>query len=113
MNDQKNMILAIALSALVLIGWQYFIGMPQVEKQKQDAQLRQQQPTQTPPTTPPGTTPQASQPGSAQTTAPQAPGSTSTPASGQQMTREAAIAASPRVRVDTPSVAGSIALKGG
>ena len=49
MNDQKNMILAIGLSALVLIGWQYFVGMPQMEKQKQDAQLRQQQTqTQTP-----------------------------------------------------------------
>jgi YidC/Oxa1 family membrane protein insertase len=113
MNDQKNMILAIALSALVLIGWQYFIGMPQMEKQKQDAQLRQQQQTQTPPTVTPGTTPQTSQPGSPQTTAPQVPGSPGAPASGQQMTREAAIAASPRVSIDTPSVAGSISLKGG
>ena len=51
MNDQKNMILAIALSALVLIGWQYFIGMPQMEKQKTEAQLRQQ--TQAPSTTTP------------------------------------------------------------
>ncbi len=29
------------------------------------------------------------------------------------MSREAALAASPRVRIDTPSLAGSIALKGG
>ena len=43
MNDQKNMILAIVLSALVLIGWQYFVGMPQMEKQKQEAQLRAEQ----------------------------------------------------------------------
>ena len=35
MNDQKNTILAIVLSALVLIGWQIFFGMPQMEKQKQ------------------------------------------------------------------------------
>ena len=35
MNDQKNTILAIVLSALVLIGWQYFVGMPQMEKQQQ------------------------------------------------------------------------------
>lgn len=56
MNDQKNMILAIALSALVLIGWQYFIGMPQMEKQKQESQLRQQQ-TQAPSTGTPATTP--------------------------------------------------------
>ena len=31
---------------------------------------------------------------------------------GQVLTREAALAASPRVQIDTPSVAGSIALKG-
>jgi YidC/Oxa1 family membrane protein insertase len=39
MTDQKNTILAIALSALVLIAWQYFVGLPQMEKQKQEAQL--------------------------------------------------------------------------
>ena len=38
MTDQKNTILAIVLSALVLIVWQFFIGMPQVEKQRQAAQ---------------------------------------------------------------------------
>ena len=32
---------------------------------------------------------------------------------GQSLTREAALAPSPRVRIETPSVAGSIALKGG
>ena len=42
MNDQKNMILAIVLSAIVLFGWQFFIGMPQMEKQKQQAQQQQQ-----------------------------------------------------------------------
>ncbi len=38
MNDQKNTLLAIVLSAIVLIGWQIFFGMPQMEKQKQQAQ---------------------------------------------------------------------------
>jgi YidC/Oxa1 family membrane protein insertase len=119
MNDQKNTILAIALSAAVLIGWQYFVGMPQMEKQKQEAQQRQQQ-TQAPtPGTPgtaptPGTTPAPGTPGApAQptTTAPQAPGQA--PAPGQQATRQAALAASPRVAIDTPTISGSIALKGG
>jgi len=32
MNDQKNTILAIVLSAIVLIAWQYFVGLPQMEK---------------------------------------------------------------------------------
>ena len=40
MTDQKNTILAIVLSAIVLIAWQYFVGMPQMEKQKQEAQLK-------------------------------------------------------------------------
>ena len=43
MTDQKNTILAIVLSAIVLIGWQYFVGLPQMEKQKQEAQLKAQQ----------------------------------------------------------------------
>ena len=44
MTDQKNTLLAIVLSALVLIGWQIFFGMPQVEKQKQAQQQQTQQP---------------------------------------------------------------------
>jgi YidC/Oxa1 family membrane protein insertase len=119
MNDQKNMILAIGLSALVLIGWQYFIGMPQVEKQKQDAQLRQQQQTQTPAPGTPGTVPTPSAtPGSpaqpqAQPSGPQVPGQVSPPAAGQQLSRQAVIASAPRVVIETPTVSGSIALKGG
>jgi len=57
MSDQKNTILAIVLSALVLIGWQIFFGMPQAEKQRQIAQRQaqehaQQQQQQTAPGTP-------------------------------------------------------------
>ena len=43
MIDQKNMLLAIVLSAIVLIAWQFFVGMPQMERQRQEAQLKQQQ----------------------------------------------------------------------
>ena len=71
MNDQKNTILAIVLSALVLIGWQYYFGMPQLEKQKQIQQQQTQErtpapgtPQQTPTPAPtPGGTPQAPAPG--------------------------------------------------
>ena len=109
MTDQKNTLIAIVLSAIVLIGWQYFIGMPQMEKQRQQAQ--QQQQTQQTPQTPAGT-PQA-EPGtpSAQPNTPAAPGQT-TPAT-QVLSREAVIASSPRIAIDTPRVSGSIALKGG
>src|SRR6188472_2366438 len=91
MTDQKNTILAIVLSALVLIAWQYFVGLPQMEKQKQEAQLKaqQQQQQQVQPGQQPGAP--AVQPG--QPGAPPVPGQ---PASlpGQALSREAAIKAS-------------------
>ena len=104
--DQKNTILAIVLSALVLLVWQYFYGMPQVEKQRQVAQQQAQQQTQPAPT--PDGRPQP-QPGAG----PQAPGVPGAPAVAAPVTREGALAASPRVRIDTPRVRGSVALKGG
>ena len=60
MSDQKNTILAIVLSALVLIVWQVFYGMPQMEKQKQIQQQQAQERSQQPPALPqqtPGTVP--------------------------------------------------------
>ena len=116
MTDQKNTILAIVLSALVLIGWQIYFGIPQMEKQKQIQQQQQQaqeraQPSGAP-AQQPGTTQQPGAPPQAVPGAtPQAPG---LPGSlpGQILTREAALAASPRIQIETPSVAGSIALKG-
>ena len=49
MDDQKNLLLAIVLTGIVLIGWQYFFAVPQLEKQKQIAQQQQtQQQTQQP-----------------------------------------------------------------
>jgi YidC/Oxa1 family membrane protein insertase len=108
MTDQKNTLLAIVLSAIVLIGWQFFVGLPQMQKQKEQQQTQQTQQTQTP-GTPPQTQPgaPAQQPGAVPT-----PGQTTPPAS-QVFTREAVIAASPRIGVETPRLAGSIALKGG
>jgi YidC/Oxa1 family membrane protein insertase len=109
-GDSKNTILAIVLSAIVLIGWQYFIGGPQLEKQKQEA-AQQQQAQQTAPA--PGeakTTPVVpSQPSNA----PTAPASQATAIAAQPITRDAALAASPRVKIETPNLNGSIALKGG
>jgi YidC/Oxa1 family membrane protein insertase len=111
MTDQKNTLIAIVLSALVLIGWQIFFGLPQVEKQKQIQQQQAQERALPAPGTPAqqqsGTPPQPT-PG----TAPQAPGQPST-VPGQTVTREAALAASPRIQLDTPRLAGSVSLKGG
>jgi YidC/Oxa1 family membrane protein insertase len=111
MTDQKNTILAIVLSALVLIAWQIYFGLPQMEKQKQiQQQQAQERSQQQPPSLPQqgGTTQAPSTPGAAPQ-APTQPGA----AAAQPMTRDATLAASPRVRIDTPSLSGSIALKGG
>jgi len=112
MSDQKNTILAIVLSALVLIVWQVYFGVPQMEKQKQIQQQQAQERSQQPPTLPqqtPGTVPQTPP---APGTAPQAPAQGGTVAP-QTMSRDAALAASPRVRIETPSLSGSISLRGG
>jgi YidC/Oxa1 family membrane protein insertase len=117
MTDSKNTILAIVLSAIVLIVWQYFFALPQ-EKARQE-QLAQQQ-AQTQKTNPPaqgqaqGQTPAATPaaPGSAGAP-PQVPGAAPAAVPGSPVTRDAAIAASPRVPIATDSLQGSIALKGG
>jgi YidC/Oxa1 family membrane protein insertase len=105
MTDNRNTILAVVLSGIVLVGWQYFINFPQMEKQRaaqQAAQSQQQAaPGQSPATTPSATTTPGATPASpAVTTAP-------------VVTREQALAAAPRIKIDTPSVSGSISLKGG
>src|SRR5208282_5206679 len=112
MIEHKNTILAIVLSLLVVVGWQYFVGYPQMQKQREEARLKQQEQAQV--------QPGAAQPSAAQpaTPAPQAgapavPGAP--PAVAQQpatLTREAVIAASPHVAIDTPRLRGSIDLKG-
>jgi YidC/Oxa1 family membrane protein insertase len=110
MSDQKNTILAIVLSALVLIGWQIYFGVPQLDKQKQQQAHERSQPPPAP-QQPSGATQEQTGAPAAPATTPQVPGQpTAVPA--QTLTREAALAASPRVRVETPSLAGSIALKG-
>jgi YidC/Oxa1 family membrane protein insertase len=107
MTDQKNTILAIVLSALVLIGWQYFVGLPQMEKQKQEAHLKAQQTQQLQTQSPAGKS--ASGTPAAQPGAPSTPGQTAA-APTTQRSREAVIASSPRIMVETPRLHGSIAL---
>jgi YidC/Oxa1 family membrane protein insertase len=113
MTDSKNTILAIVLSAIVLIVWQYFFAIPQ-EKARQEQLAQQQAQTQkaNPPAAnqAPAGTPAA--PGAAGAP-PQVPGATPAAVPGTPVTRDAAIAASPRVPIATDSLQGSIALKGG
>lgn len=106
-EDNRNLLLAITLSVVVLLGWQFFYGVPQMEKQKQIAQQNQQTQSQT---VQPGTAAPApaAVPGQPATTA--APGAAQAVAAVE--TRDQALARSPRVKIDTPKIAGSIALTG-
>jgi YidC/Oxa1 family membrane protein insertase len=109
MTDNKNTILAIALSALVLLGWQYFFAVPQ-EKARQE-QLQTQQQKQIAPT--PAEPGQTVQPPAQAGAPPQVPGQPNAPAAAVTLDRTAALAGSPRVSIATDSLQGSIALKGG
>jgi len=115
MSEHKNTILAVLLSLLVIIGWQYFIGYPQMERQRQEAQLKQQ--SQPQPTSPQSATqPATPQSNAGQSPTPEVPG---TPKAGapsalaQTASRERAIASSPRIAIETPQLGGSIDLRGG
>lgn len=106
MIDNRNTILAVILSGLVLIAWQYFYNVPQMEKQRQEAQKTAELAKPSPQATP-GTAPQ---PGAA----PSAGGTPATQpaAQGPVISRNAALEANPRIKIETPRIAGSISLKG-
>jgi YidC/Oxa1 family membrane protein insertase len=113
-QDNKNLLLAIFLSVLVMVGWNYIYGVPQLEQQRQAAvpnpNAGQTLPNQVLPNQVPA--PNAgvlsANPNAAPSVAPQA---TLAPAS--PLNRAAALALSPRVTIETPRLSGSISLVGG
>ncbi|HUC49154.1 MAG TPA: membrane protein insertase YidC [Xanthobacteraceae bacterium] len=122
MGEHKNTIIAIALSLAVMVGWQFFVGYPQMKKEQEQAQLKQQEQSQVMPgqTQPGQTQPGQTQPAgqqNQQTAAggppPQAPGVPNAAAPAQAASRESIIAATPRIAINTPRLGGSIDLKGG
>ena len=114
MTDNRNTILAVILSGLVLIGWQYFFNIPQMEKQRATEQTQKQLQSANPASTPnaaPATTPGSTPPQPGATTpsgTPAIANATAQPA----VSRESAIAASSRIKIETPQLNGSISLKG-
>jgi YidC/Oxa1 family membrane protein insertase len=98
-NDSKNLVMAIVLSALVLLGWSwvadsYFpTAAPPSTKIENGKQVPVPQPT-------------VQQPGA------QAPSGQAIPAPTQLRNRSLVIGSTPRVRIQTPSLQGSINLKG-
>ena len=103
--DSRNMILAIVLSMVVLFGWQIFIAGPQMEEAQRRAEIEAQQAQQT-----------QLDNGLA---SPAADGTTPAAASGETSgatsfaSRDAAISATERLAIETPSLSGSINLVGG
>ena len=115
MNDNRNTILAFILTGLVLIAWQFFYNVPQMERQR--AQSQTQTELQKGATQPNAT---ATQQNTTATPAPQtssAPpppvGATANRPVQTTASRDEAIAADPRIKIDTPRLSGSISLKGG
>ena len=91
MNDSKNLILAVVLSALVLIGWTWAANryFPTASPPSSKVAAGKQQPLPQPTAQPAG------------------------PTSPKQLQNvSTALASSPRVRIQTPSLSGSIDLKG-
>jgi len=113
MIDNRNTILAVILSGLVLLAWQYFYNVPQMERQRAQTAMQNELAKPAPAAgsaTTPSTTPSS---GPAPAPAANTPAA-SQPAAGTPavVNRDAAIAATPRIKIDTPRVSGSISLKG-
>lgn len=104
MGNNRNLIIAIALSVLVLVLWQVLVANPQMESARRAAE--QAAATQPPiaEAIPPAA-PQA-EPGAAVAVAPAVCGVT------QVAMREEALVQNPRVAIDTPALTGSINLCG-
>jgi YidC/Oxa1 family membrane protein insertase len=107
-ESQKNLVLAIALSAAVLMAWQYFYAGPKMAEERARQEAQKQQQTSQPVAGQPAAPGAVSAPGT-----PGVAGAPAVAAPAVKLSREAAIATSPRVAIDTPSLKGSIALKGG
>ena len=105
MSDQKNLIIAIAVSVAIMLGFQFFVEAPKQERLRQEQAALQAQ-TQSAPQAP---------------GVPAAPGASGSlpqlPSLAQQVdaaaNRDKALAASPRVRIEGKRLTGSLNLVGG
>src|SRR3981081_1987057 len=100
MTDNPNPILAVVRPGLVVLGWQIFYNGPQMEKQRAAQQAQSEMAKRAAPaTTTPSTSPQT---GVAPAPAANAPAATQPASAVSVVTREAALAAGPRIKIDTP-----------
>ena len=97
-KDNGNLFAAIGLSLLVVFAWQYFYASPQMEKARVAHELTAKQ--------------VAAEKAAAPVVVPGAPAPVVNPEIANSRSRAEALADGPRIRIDTPKLAGSIALKG-
>lgn len=107
-NSQKNLLIAVALSLLVMMGWQFFIAGPQLRQQQERAALEKKN-AELATEGKSAASPQSAVPGHTSG----APVATPVTAPAVAASRDEALKRSPRVPIETPSLKGSIALKGG
>ena len=104
MSDQKNMLIAIALSLVILLGFQFLYEFPKMEQERArqaqiDAQRAAEQPVPSPDSP------------DAPDSRVEAPGAPAAVVSAERRSR--ALQASPRIGIETPTLRGSIDLHGG
>ncbi len=108
MSDQRNMLVAIALSLAILLGFQFLYEFPRMERERELQAEREAQQAAVDPATPrPGDAPAAPAPSDGVS----APGAPSAAIAAER--RGEALRASPRIAIDTPTLRGSISLRGG
>ncbi|MEX2692196.1 membrane protein insertase YidC [Rhizobium mongolense] len=102
MQNNRNYFIAIALSVLIVLGWQFLYMNPRIEAQRkaQEAQKAQQQSEQT------------KAPAAGGQPAPQTSGAAPTGQAAATATREEALAKAPRIAIDTEALSGSVNLAG-
>ncbi|HIF10951.1 MAG TPA: membrane protein insertase YidC [Sneathiellales bacterium] len=115
MSDQKNLIIAVALSIAVIMGFQFFYEMPRMEAEQVRLQalteaqtLEETSGAETPPVSNAGLTPSVAPiAGNASGVPVLAPGTTKVGPDG------ALLAAAPRVPISSDNLRGSISMRGG
>jgi len=122
MNDNRNLILAIVASVVILMGFEFYNSWryPQDPNQAQQQAANQETPDQASGVSqapaPDTQVPSVAAPVTGDTQAPSVPGgavTTVTPADLIKKGRKALLSSSPRVRIDAPRVFGSLNLMGG
>src|SRR6185503_6069025 len=102
MDNQKNLILAIVVSCVILFGFQYFFA-PKSSAPDQTTQTSQQA---GPPQAPGAAQTPAGSPPAAPGIAPANPGGTTPATLVPNASRESVLAKTPRVRIETPRLKG-------